>query len=150
MYLGCLVLKGMDNKKKRWSPSSINSATFVYADSTTESGKRTVLRVRLFSLRGAHQTPIIRIVVPLLTVSTSQNCLSPYGLFILNRAGMHDYIHPIYPENEVQAAEGEYLMYRSYPEFIAKRLNMAKCHRRPDRSPRVRRTPATANDPLTN
>ena len=49
----------------------------------------------------------------------------PYGLFILNRAGMHDYIHSIHPEDEIQP-EGEYLMYRSYPEFTAKRLSMAK------------------------
>ncbi|KAI0263109.1 Dcp1-like decapping family-domain-containing protein [Gloeopeniophorella convolvens] len=75
----------------------------------------------------------------------------PYGLFILNRAGMHDYIHLIYPEDEIQP-EGEYLMYRSYPEFTAKRLVMAK-----SAPPSLteswndarRRTP-TANDPLTN
>jgi hypothetical protein len=65
---------------------------------------------------------------------------------------MHDYIHPIYPEDEVQAAEGEYLMYRSYPEFTAKRLAMAKS------APKsltkswtdTRRRPPSADDPLTN
>ncbi|KAI0305213.1 Dcp1-like decapping family-domain-containing protein [Multifurca ochricompacta] len=75
----------------------------------------------------------------------------PYGLFILNRAGMNDYIHPIHPEDELQA-EGEYLMYRSYPEFTAKRLALAK-----SAPPALteswtdarRRTPST-NDPLTN
>jgi len=50
----------------------------------------------------------------------------PYGLFILNRAGMHDYIHPIHREDEIRAAEGEHLMHRSYPEFTAKRLALAK------------------------
>jgi hypothetical protein len=75
----------------------------------------------------------------------------PYGLFILNRAGMHDYTHFIHPEDEIQP-EGEYLMYRSYPEFTAKRLAMAKS------APATlteswtdthRRAPS-ASDPLTN
>jgi hypothetical protein len=65
---------------------------------------------------------------------------------------MHDCIHAIHPEDEIQAAEGEYLMHRSYPEFTAKRLAMAKL------VPRMpidgwtdgqRRAPS-ANDPLTN
>ncbi|KAI0291020.1 Dcp1-like decapping family-domain-containing protein [Russula brevipes] len=74
-----------------------------------------------------------------------------YGLFILNRAGMHDYIHFIHPEDEIQA-EGEYLMYRSYPEFTAKRLAMANS---PPTVPidswtdAHRRAPS-AGDPLTN
>ena len=62
---------------------------------------------------------------PLTLPITSRAAYPPYGLFILNRAGMHDYIHSIHPEDEVQS-EGEYLMYRSYPEFTAKRLAMAK------------------------
>ena len=39
---------------------------------------------------------------------------------------MQHHIHPINPKDEIQAAEGEYLIYRSYPEFIAMRLAMAK------------------------
>ena len=114
-----------------------------------------VSRAQFFSLSGVHQTPIIRIVLPLLTVPTSQSCLySPYGLFILNRSVMHDYIHPIYPEDAVQAAEGEYLVYRSFLEFTAKRLKMAKS------APTGKslteswtdscRRPTSANDPLIN
>jgi hypothetical protein len=64
---------------------------------------------------------------------------------------MHDYIHPIHPEDEIQPAEGEYLMYRSYPEFTAKRLAMAKSARTPIESWTTshHRAPS-ANDPLTN
>lgn len=75
----------------------------------------------------------------------------PYGLFILNRAGMNDYIHPIHPEDEVQA-EGEYLMYRSYPEFTAKRLAMAKSAppSLTESWTDARRRVPSADDPLTN
>ncbi|KAH8984903.1 Dcp1-like decapping family-domain-containing protein [Lactarius akahatsu] len=75
----------------------------------------------------------------------------PYGLFILNRAGMNDYIHPIHPEDEIQA-EGEYLMYRSYPEFTAKRLAMAKSAppALTESWTDARRRAPSANDPLTN
>src|SRR5260370_13947794 len=50
---------------------------------------------------------------------------------------MHDYTHSILPEDEIQP-EGEYLMYRSYPEFTAKRLAMAKS------------APATLTESLTD
>ncbi|KAF8267169.1 Dcp1-like decapping family-domain-containing protein [Lactarius quietus] len=75
----------------------------------------------------------------------------PYGLFILNRAGMNDYIHPIHPEDEIQP-EGEYLMYRSYPEFTAKRLAMAKSAppALTESWTDARRRAPSANDPLTN
>ncbi|KAI9462791.1 Dcp1-like decapping family-domain-containing protein [Lactarius psammicola] len=75
----------------------------------------------------------------------------PYGLFILNRAGMNDYIHPIHPEDEIQA-EGEYLMYRSYPEFTAKRLAMAKSAppALTESWTDARRRAPSASDPLTN
>jgi hypothetical protein len=65
---------------------------------------------------------------------------------------MHDYIHSIYPEDEIQAEGGEYVMYRSYPEFTAKRLAMAKsAHPTLTQSwtDARNRTPS-ANDPLTN
>lgn len=106
------------------------------------------MRVHLFSLSGTyagHQSS------PSVSSSIFRAAYPPYGLFILNRAGMHDYIHPIHPEDEIQP-EGEYLMYRSYPEFTAKRLAMAKlAHPTFTESwtNACRRTPS-ANDPLTN
>ena len=108
-------------------------------------------RGRIFSLRAVRRRAIV-IMAPLSQLQYFRTSYPPYGLFILNRAGMHDYIHAIHPEDEIQAAEGEYLMYRSYPEFTAKRLAMAKS------APRMRidnwtdaqhRAPS-ANDPLTN
>ncbi|PFH49375.1 hypothetical protein AMATHDRAFT_63340 [Amanita thiersii Skay4041] len=45
----------------------------------------------------------------------------PYGFYILNRMGMEDYIHRLYPEDDI-GAHGSYLMLRSYPDFTAKRL----------------------------
>jgi len=90
-------------------------------------------------------------VPPLSQLQRFRAAYPPYGLFILNRAGMQDYIHQIHPEDEIQP-QREYLMYLSYPEFTAKRLAMAKSasvsltaswtdahHRAP-----------SANDPLTN
>ena len=64
---------------------------------------------------------------------------------------MNDYIHPIHPEDEIQA-EGEYLMYRSYPEFTAKRLAMAKSAppALTESWTDARRREPSANDPLTN
>ena len=65
---------------------------------------------------------------------------------------MHGYIHPIYPEDDIQVAEVEYLVHRSYPEFTAKPLvvtnsapkllteSWADAHCRPP----------SANDPLAN
>ena len=49
-----------------------------------------------------------------------------YGLYLLNRVGMHDDSRSIYPENEIQAAGRECLMYRSYLEFTSNRLAMTK------------------------
>ncbi|KAI0065032.1 hypothetical protein BV25DRAFT_125061 [Artomyces pyxidatus] len=49
----------------------------------------------------------------------------PYGFFILNRMGMEDYVRHMYPEDDMEA-HGDYLMYRSYPDFTAKRLAMAR------------------------
>lgn len=48
----------------------------------------------------------------------------PYGFFILNRMGMEDYVQHMYPEDDLET-HGDYLMYRSYPDFTAKRLAMA-------------------------
>ena len=64
---------------------------------------------------------------------------------------MNDYIHPIYPEDEIQA-EGEYLMYRSYPEFTSRRLAMAKSAPTAltESWTDARRRAPSANDPLTN
>lgn len=53
------------------------------------------------------------------------NAYPPYGLYILNRMGMDDYVLYIYPEDDIEA-RGEYLMYRCYPDFTAKRLAMAR------------------------
>lgn len=39
--------------------------------------------------------------------------------------GMDDYVLYIYPEDDIEA-RGEYLMYRCYPDFTAKRLAMAR------------------------
>ena len=91
-------------------------------------------------------------MAPLSQLQRFRASYPPYGLFILNRAGMHDYIHPIHPEDEIQAAEGEYLMYRSYPEFTAKRLAMAKsAPRLPiDNWTDAQHRAPSANDPLTN
>ena len=91
--------------------------------------------------------------LPLLITLPAQSraAYPPYGLFILNRAGMNDYIHPIHPEDEIQP-EGEYLMYRSYPEFTAKRLAMAKSAppALTESWTDARRRAPSANDPLTN
>ncbi|KAF8621781.1 hypothetical protein AX15_007517 [Amanita polypyramis BW_CC] len=46
----------------------------------------------------------------------------PYGFYILNRMGMEDYIHRLYPEDDI-GAHGSYLMIRSYPDFTTERLN---------------------------
>ena len=65
---------------------------------------------------------------------------------------MHDYIHPNQPEDEVQTAEGEYLMYRSSSDFTAMRLNVAKSAPKSlteSWTDSHRHTPY-ANDPLTN
>ncbi|KAI0795675.1 hypothetical protein C8Q75DRAFT_803541 [Abortiporus biennis] len=47
----------------------------------------------------------------------------PYGLYILNRMGTGDYGRRIYPEDDMQIL-GDYLMYRFYPEYTAKRTQM--------------------------
>lgn len=45
----------------------------------------------------------------------------PYGLYILNRVGMDDYIQPIHPEDSMQGHE-KYLLMRVYPAWTAARL----------------------------
>ncbi|KAF9239261.1 hypothetical protein BU15DRAFT_88055 [Melanogaster broomeanus] len=45
----------------------------------------------------------------------------PYGIYIMNRVGMDDYIQRLYPEDSV-GVHGSYLMMRHYPEFTARRL----------------------------
>ncbi|KAG1735623.1 uncharacterized protein EDB91DRAFT_1250457 [Suillus paluster] len=49
----------------------------------------------------------------------------PYGLYILNRVGMDDYIQRLYPEDGI-GAHGSYLMMRHYPDFTARRLAEAR------------------------
>lgn len=108
------------------------------------------MRVHPFFLNGAH-SGWHHHATPLTLPTLFRAAYPPYGLFILNRAGMHDYIHFIHPEDEIQP-EGEYLMYRSYPEFTAKRLAMAKsAHPMLTESwtDSHRRAPSPS-DPLTN
>ncbi|KAH9940681.1 hypothetical protein B0H21DRAFT_780296 [Amylocystis lapponica] len=47
----------------------------------------------------------------------------PYGFFILNRMGTDDYIRPIHPEDDMEIV-GDYVMYRFYPEFTQKRVQL--------------------------
>lgn len=49
----------------------------------------------------------------------------PYGLYILNRVGMDDYIQRLYPEDGI-GAHGSYLMMRHYPDFTTRRLADAR------------------------
>ncbi|KAF8434868.1 hypothetical protein L210DRAFT_972064 [Boletus edulis BED1] len=49
----------------------------------------------------------------------------PYGLYIMNRVGMEDYIQRLYPEDSV-GVHGSYLMMRHYPDFTARRLAEAR------------------------
>lgn len=49
----------------------------------------------------------------------------PFGLYILNRVGMDDYIQRLYPEDGI-SAHGSYLMIRHYPDFTARRLAEAR------------------------
>lgn len=44
-------------------------------------------------------------------------------MFILNRMGTGDYGRRLYPEDDVEVL-GDYLMYRYYPDFTKKRLEM--------------------------
>ena len=44
-------------------------------------------------------------------------------MFILNRMGTGDYGRRIFPEDDMEVA-GDYLMYRFYPDFTKKRLEM--------------------------
>ncbi|KAJ3547233.1 hypothetical protein NM688_g5422 [Phlebia brevispora] len=47
----------------------------------------------------------------------------PYGMYILNRMGTGDYERRLYPEDDMEVL-GDYLMYRYYPDFTRKRLEM--------------------------
>ncbi|OAX40449.1 hypothetical protein K503DRAFT_714509 [Rhizopogon vinicolor AM-OR11-026] len=49
----------------------------------------------------------------------------PYGLYILNRVGMDDYIQRLYPEDGI-STHGSYLMIRHYPNFTTHRLEEAR------------------------
>lgn len=49
----------------------------------------------------------------------------PYGLYIMNRVGMEDYVQSLYPEDEL-AHSGNYLIIRSYPDFLDNRLARIK------------------------
>ncbi|KAF8908635.1 hypothetical protein CPB84DRAFT_1744249 [Gymnopilus junonius] len=50
-----------------------------------------------------------------------RNSYPPYGFYILNRSGLDDYIQGIYPEDQCLPS-GEFLIIRSYPDFLARRL----------------------------
>lgn len=54
-----------------------------------------------------------------------------YGFFILNRMGTEDYIRPIYPEDDMDIV-GQYVMYRFYPDFTRKRLELRLPYPIPD------------------
>src|SRR6266508_4412665 len=43
----------------------------------------------------------------------------------MNRVGMDDYVQPLYPEDEV-VHSGNYLIIRSYPDFLNDRLTKIK------------------------
>jgi len=105
--------------------------------------------VHFLSLSGAYNGPISRVYLQFRSLRTAS---PPYSLFVLNRAGMHDYIPPIHPEDEILASEGEHLMYRSYPEFTAERLDMAKSATKSliESWTDAHRRPPFANDLLTN
>ncbi|KAG8216529.1 hypothetical protein J3R82DRAFT_6646 [Butyriboletus roseoflavus] len=60
----------------------------------------------------------------LLTFPTSDS-YPPYGLYIMNRVGMEDYIQRLYPEDSV-GVHGSYLMMRHYTDFTAHRLAEAR------------------------
>ncbi|EMD31934.1 hypothetical protein CERSUDRAFT_119266 [Gelatoporia subvermispora B] len=47
----------------------------------------------------------------------------PYGLFILNRTATDDYIQFIHPEDDIEIT-GDYVMYRYYPDFTRRRLEL--------------------------
>ncbi|KAK7059650.1 hypothetical protein R3P38DRAFT_2679244 [Favolaschia claudopus] len=46
----------------------------------------------------------------------------PYGLYILNRMGMDDYIQRLYPE-DIAGIHGTYCMIRSYSDFTNRRIS---------------------------
>ncbi|PPQ74543.1 hypothetical protein CVT26_007935 [Gymnopilus dilepis] len=50
-----------------------------------------------------------------------RNSYPPYGFYVLNRNGLDDYIQGIYPEDQCLPS-GEFLIIRSYPDFLARRL----------------------------
>lgn len=102
---------------------------YVCIITTGLNGKRKDTRVACFclngpSLRRSCGAPAFRLNALRLILSIS-NAYPPYGLYILNRMGMDDYVLYIYPEDDIEA-RGEYLMYRCYPDFTAKRLAMAR------------------------
>jgi hypothetical protein len=41
-----------------------------------------------------------------------------YGFYVLNRSGMHDYVHPIYPWDDIQRSK-PYLLFCSYPDYTS-------------------------------
>jgi len=126
---------------------STSSVTFIYTDFTKESGKRVVSRAHFFLFEQCDETPIIRIGLPLLTVLIPQGRASPLWPLHPQSCRDADYIYSIYPEDEIQAAEGEHLMYRSRPEFTAKRLAMAKSAPKAGRTPTAVRHLPTIRPP---
>ncbi|THH19642.1 hypothetical protein EW146_g1572 [Bondarzewia mesenterica] len=83
-----------------------------------------------------------------------RNAYPPHGLYILNRMGMEDYVLLMYPEDDVES-HGEYLMYRSYPDFTTKRLAMGRpfpnsipsANSSPEFHPPAKTNPAPQNVP---
>ena len=111
-----------------------------------------VSRAHLLSLGGAYIRPITRIVSLSLTVRISQTCVSPRRPLRTQSCRDARQHRPIHPEDEILASEGEHLVYRSYPEFTAKRLNMAKAAIKSliESWTSAYRRPPFANDLLTN
>ncbi|PPQ70982.1 hypothetical protein CVT24_009937 [Panaeolus cyanescens] len=46
----------------------------------------------------------------------------PYGLYIMNRMGMEDYVHALCPEDDV-ICKGQFVIIRSYPNFYQDRMS---------------------------
>ncbi|KAH0834895.1 hypothetical protein J3R83DRAFT_10541 [Lanmaoa asiatica] len=89
---------------------------------TVTNGRNRAMKEACFSMSGI--TFFVLLSLPLLTLLASDS-YPPYGLYIMNRVGMEDYIQRLYPEDSV-GVHGSYLMMRHYPDFTAHRLAEAR------------------------
>ena len=85
---------------------------------TVNNGQSTAMKAACSYLNGE---PPIRNSFPQSHLYESRNAYPPYGFYILNRVGMDDYIARLYPEDET-FDQGNILIIRSYPDFLARRL----------------------------